>query len=135
MLTVQPTFSLRSYVSLQDGWLDLPRGFHLLPLENMAFRSYLWQDIFIFSGELQAQFQGTKEGLNLCAPGNSEDQDTGQSHGLIFVYYLDVRARRNLRRSAGQILTFLSSFFERPLISDIPSLCCHSGTVLNAMLS
>lgn len=73
MLTTQPISFPRSYVSLQDGWLDLQRSavvggwggpstgigkhnFQELPLARLLS---FW-----------AQFHGTKGSLNLCASGD-----------------------------------------------------------------
>lgn len=88
----------------------------------------------LFPGELQAQFHGTKEGINLCAPGDSEGQDTRQSHILNFVHYIDVRVQRDLWRSAGQIPIFLSSLLEGQWFA-MPLFSCYLGTMLNAILS
>lgn len=51
-----------------------------------------WGGTLIFAGELQALFHDMKKSLNHCAPGNSEDQDTGPSRILICVHYICIRA-------------------------------------------
>lgn len=95
-----------------------------LAWENTTFRSYLWQD----SSLSRHSYHATKGNPNLCASGDFR----GPEHRAITYsnlwHCISVRVGRDLRRSAGQIFTFLSSLFRKPFAISI-SLCCHLETI------